>query len=416
MRIPPVRRGREAAPPPAIDARGARDAVQGAVRVDRSTEQLLRRLVPGDVAVLDHLDLDRATAEALVARRPAAVVNASATTSGRYPALGAGVLVAAGVRLVDGAGRAVMSDLPEGSRVRVEAGRVVLLGPDGERVVAQGAVQTAASVAAAQERARPGLAVQLESLVAGAAEQLQREHALLLDGAGLPRLSTPLRGREVVVVARAGSWREDLRALRPYLRDHRPVLVGVDAGADAVLEAGHRLDVVVGDLAAVSERALTCGAELVAHVRPGAAGRRGPDRARALGADPLEMAVSGTSADAALLLAGAAGASVVVAVGAPAALVDLLDRGRAGMAGALLTRLRLGGSLVDARSVARLHRPRISEWQLAALVLAALLALGAAMATTTFGQTSLALVAERAGDALGALDALGPRPAGPGAG
>ena len=234
--------------------------VAGPARVDPRTKGLTKRLRPGDIAVIDHLDLDRVSAEALVACQPAAVLNAARSTSGRYPNLGPEILVGAGIPLVDDLGADIMS-LTEGHRLRVVDGSVY----EGETLVAEGVTQTAETVAAAMEEARAGLSVQLESFAANTMDYLRRERDLLLDGVGVPDIRTvdrrspgadrgarvPLQGRPVT--------------LRPYIREYRPVLIGVDGGADAILDAGWRPDMIVGDMDSVSDRALTCGAEVIVH-------------------------------------------------------------------------------------------------------------------------------------------------------
>lgn len=338
------------------------------------------RLRPGDVVVIDHLDLDRASAEALVAARPAAVLNAARSISGRYPNLGPWVLVAAGVPLVDDLGPDVLS-VAEGHVLRIVGGAVY----DGERLLAEGDVATAESVADGMAAARAGLATQLESFAANGMAHLRAEHLLLLEGTGVPELRTAIEGRPAVVVVPGPDGAGDLEALRPYLREHRPVLVGVDGGADTILAARLRPDLVVGDLDAVSDRALTGGAELVLRTRrdgetPGLA------RARKLGVAHVVFPAGGSAADVALLLVAARGAAVVVTAGLRAGLLDLLDAGRDSMAGTVLTRLRLGDRLLDARAVARLYRHRISTGQVVLLAVAALVALGVALAVTPAGQ------------------------------
>lgn len=380
--------------------------VEGTARLDRSTKTLTQRLQPGDVAVIDHRDLDRVSAEALVARRPGAVVNAASSTSGRYPNLGPEVVVAAGVPLLDAVGPAVLQDLAEGQRVRLDGQRLLALTPAGEQVVASGTLLTEAGVAAASQAARTGMSEQLEAFAANTMEHLLRERALLLDHVGVPQVRTRIDGRPVLLVVRGHSYREDLRALRSWVREHRPVVIGVDGGADAVLEAGYRLDMVVGDMDSVSDRALTCGAEVVVHAyRDGRA--PGLERVRALGVAAVLFPATGTSEDVAMLLADDRGARVIVAVGTHATLEEFLDKGRAGMASTFLTRLRVGSKLVDAKGVAGLYRPRITTLQLLALVLAGLLALGAALATTALGQTALLLAAGSLEDLRVVLGGLG---------
>jgi uncharacterized membrane-anchored protein len=360
--------------------------IAGTARVDRRTKNLTKRLRPGDIAVIDHLDLDRVSAEALVACRPAAVLNAARSTSGRYPNLGPEILVSAGIPLVDDLGPDVFT-LVEGQEAIVEAGQVKV----GHRLVAEGALQDADTVAASMEEARAGLAAQLEAFAANTMDYLRRERDLLLDGVGVPDIATVIEGRQVLIVVRGYHYKEDLVSLRPYIKEYRPVLIGVDGGADAIIEAGWKPHLIVGDMDSVSDKALACGAEVVVHAyRDGRA--PGVERVAALGVKHVVFPATGTSEDIAMLLADDKGAELIVALGTHATLVEFLDKGRSGMASTFLTRLRVGGKLVDAKGVSQLYRSRISSWQLGWLVAAGLLALGAAIASTAAGQTAMGLI------------------------
>lgn len=363
------------------------------VRVDRRTKNLTKRLGSGEIAVIDHMDIDKVSAEALVACSPAAIINAAPSISGRYPNLGPEIIMTAGIPLLDSAGPEVMVGLTEGSTARLHEGGIWV----GDRLVAEATVQDHDSVAASMEEARAGLSVQLESFAANTMEYLRRERALLLDGIGVPDVRTALDGRQVLIVVRGYHYKEDLATLRPYIREYRPVLIGVDGGADAVLEAGYVPDMIVGDMDSVSDQALTCGAEVVVHAyRDGRA--PGLERVRSLGVEAVVFPATGTSEDVAMLLADDKGASLIVAVGTHATLVEFLDKGRAGMASTFLTRLRVGGKLVDAKGVSRLYRQRISNRQLAVLILAGLVALGVALAATPGGQAFFSLIGARLDD------------------
>ena len=364
------------------------------VRVDARTKKLAKRLRAGEFAVIDHSDLDRVAAESLVECRPAAVLNAAPSISGRYPNLGPGILIEAGIPLIDDLGPDVMR-LKEGQRVVLDLaedspdrGSVRPVGSD--EILAQGTVQTAASVAAAMEEAKAGLAVQLEAFAANTMEYMRGERDLLLNGVGMPDVRTDMNGRHVLIVVRGYSYKEDLRALKPYIREYKPVIIGVDGGADAVLEAGFKPHMIVGDMDSVSDRALGCGAEVIVHAyRDGRA--PGLKRVEDLGVEHLVFAATGTSEDVAMLLADAAGAELIVALGTHATLLEFLDKGRAGMSSTFLTRLKVGGRLIDAKGVSRLYRTRISGWHLVALALAGLIALFVALAATPAGRTLLGL-------------------------
>src|SRR4051794_16486629 len=355
--------------------------VVGVARLDRRTKRLTKRLRPGDIAIIDHVDLDRIGAEGLVAARVGAVVNAAPSISGRYPNLGPEVLLNAGVPLLDAVDAEVFAQVQEGETVRLLDD--TLYADDG-RVLAKGQPQDEATIVAAMAEARAGLAVQLEAFAANTMEYLKRERDLLFDGVGVPDIKTSLEGRHVLVVVRGYDYRQDLVALRHYIREYKPVLIAVDGGADALLEEGLKPDLIVGDMDSVSDDALRCGAEVVVHAyRDGNA--PGLDRVKDLGIDPVVFPAAGTSEDVALLLADDKGASLIVAVGTHATLVEFLDKGRAGMASTFLTRLRVGGKLVDAKGVSRLYRSRIPGYMLFILVVAAFVALYAAAVVTPVG-------------------------------
>ncbi len=381
MRIATLRRNRQAEPPP---------GTIGVARLDRRTKNLTKRIRPGEIAVIDHVDIDRVSADHLVTCRVAAVVNAAPSTSGRYPNLGPEILLAAGIPLLDGVGDTVFGELRDGDTVRLHGDTLY----DGkERVLAVGAVQDAETIGAAMAEARAGLATQLEAFAANTMEYLLKERDLLLDGVGVPEITTRLEGRHALIVVRGYNYREDLRALRPYVREYRPILIGVDGGADALVENGYTPDLIVGDMDSVSDEVLRCGAEVVVHAY--ADGHApGLQRVQDLGVKAIVFPAAGTSEDVAMLLADESGATLIVAVGTHATLVEFLDKGRQGMASTFLTRLRVGGKLVDAKGVSRLYRQRISNWSLLLLVLATLIAMAAAVFVSSAGQAYGDLLAD----------------------
>ena len=399
MRLPPRQRSGRDLP-----------GVSGTVRMDRRTSAVVRRVHAGDIAVIDHLDLDRGHAEALVESGVVAVVNASSFISGRYPNLGPEVLGRSGVLMVDAVGTEVFSRLRDGDRLRLQDGALLV----GSRQVAEGQVLAADDVDALLADARMGLSAQLASLTHNTTEFLRREQELLLHGVGLPALRTSVQGRPVVVVVRGFDYRDDLRGLRRFIREQQPVLVGVDGGADALLEAGHRVDVLVGGdqaLAAtaasgqgartVSDAALSGADELVLHTDRGHSGRAtSADRLSRLGLDHGLVSASGTTEDIALLLADAGGASLVVTVGTRTGLDDFLDNGRGGPASTFLTRLRVGPKLVDAKSVPTLYAGRVRLWQLQLVLLVGLMALAVALASTPVGHQWWSSTAEPVSAAL----------------
>jgi uncharacterized membrane-anchored protein len=346
------------------------DAVVGPARVDRRTKDLVRRLEPGEIAVIDHADIDRVAAEGLIAEGAAAVVNAGSSISGRYPNGGPIRIVEAGIPLLDEVGSDVMDRIHEGDVLRVVGGEVWR----GEDLVATGTVLDAAAIVESMESARANIGAELEQFAANTLEYIQREAKLTFEPIELPPLRTEIKGRHALVVVRGHDYKSDLAALRPYLREYQPVLIAVDGGADALLQAGFQPDIIIGDFDSVSDRALHCGAELIHHVHLDG---RAPGRENLLawGVPYQEFVIDGTSEDVAMLLAYEAGAPLIVAVGTHATMVEFLDKGRRGMSSTFLTRMRLGPVLVDAKGVSRLYEGRVRRRDIVALVSAAVLAM-----------------------------------------
>jgi uncharacterized membrane-anchored protein len=349
--------------------------LHGTARVARRAAAAARRAKPGDIAVLEHQDLDGTSAQLLVDAGVAAVVNAAPSISGRYPNRGPQVLVEAGIPLLDHVGPEVFARLDDGEKLRLDGETLFR----GEEVVATGHLMTPSSVDAAMGAARGRLGAQLEAFAHATTEHLRRERDLLLDGSGAPALRTRIEGRPVVVVARARGVEAELKRLGSWLKANRPVLVAVDEAADAVLAMGLRPDLVVGDPRLVSDDVLDCGAEIVVRAdRDGSA--PGLHRAEQAGVEPVVFATSGSDDDAALLLVDAQAPALVVGVGWHPSLAALVDSGRAVMPSAFLTRLRLGDRFVDSATVLAVHRRPARTWPLWLLCLVLLAALAAVVA------------------------------------
>jgi len=349
--------------------------IEGVAKLGRRTKQLISRLGERDVAIIDHEDLDRVCAEDLVTARVRCVVNVARSSSGRYPNAGPLVLAEAGVHLVDVPGAPLFAVLKDGDRVLVRGGRIER---DGE-LIAEGEVQDLESVARAHEERRREIGEALEAFARNTMTHILEERELLAGKIDLPELRTSFRDRPALVVVRGAGHQRDLRMLRPYVRDVRPVLVAVDGGADAILEEGFRPDLIVGDMDSASDAALRSGAELVVHAYPDG---RAPGRARLdqLGLAYRVVPAPATSEDVAMLIAAEKGAELIVTVGAHFNLVEFLDKNRHGMSSTFLTRLRIGEILVDAKGVSRLYRPSAGGGPLVVVVLAALATLAIVIA------------------------------------
>jgi uncharacterized membrane-anchored protein len=366
----------------------------GVARVDRRTKNLTKRLHPGEVAIIHHSDLDRVSAEALVTAGAGVVVNAVRSVSGRYPNLGPSILLEAGIPLIDDVGEQVFTLVAEGDRLVVDGDR--LLNAEGA-VVISGTLVTTEVLEEQLEQARAGLSDQIDAFTLNTMTYLREEKELLLEGVGVPEIRTQIEGRHVLIVVRGYNYRGDLDVLRPYISEYRPLLIGVDGGADALLEAGYKPHMIIGDMDSCSDAALQCGAELVVHAyRDGRA--PGVERVEALGLSAVVFPVLGTSEDAAMLLADSYGARLLVAVGTHYSLVEFLDKGREGMASTFLTRLRVGSKLVDAKGVSRIYRSQVKGWHLALLVLSGVVALVTALAQTVVGGEIGSLIVARLRD------------------
>jgi uncharacterized membrane-anchored protein len=327
--------------------------VRGVARLGKRTKTLVKRLKPHDVAIIDHENLDRVSAEDLIACGVKAVVNAARSSSDRYPNMGPLLLVQAGVLLVDAPGAPLFDKLKDGDGVVVRGGEIRRNG----ELVATGAVQDPAALRALNDERRREIGEALEAFARNTVEHMLEERELLIGKLELPRFDTEFRDLPALVVVRGVDHKRDLRALRSYIRDVKPVIVAVDGGADALVEHGFRADMIVGDMDSVSDRTLRMGAELIVHAYPD--GRApGRDRVKELGLPHKVVPAPGTSQDIAMLIAAEKGARLIVSVGSQYNLVEFLDKNRRGMSSTFLTRLRIGEILVDAKGVSRLYRPR----------------------------------------------------------
>lgn len=361
--------------------------LSGTVRLDKRTKDLVKRLDEGDIAIIDHVDIDRVSAEGLLRSGVGVVVNAASSISGAYPNSGPLLLARAGVQILDHVGSEVFEQVREGDTIHIVDTTLVCDG----RELASGEWLTVESIEESMERANSRLGERLDEFARNTLDFLEREKDLLADGGGIPHVRTAMDGRHVLVVVRGYDYREDLGALAPYIREMKPVLIGVDGGADALREIGCRPDIVVGDMDSVSDEALKGGAELIAHVYEDG---RSPamDRIRALGLEATPWSIRATSEDLALLLAYESGADLIVAVGTHANLVEYLDKGRKGMASTFLVRLKVGPKLVDAKGVNKLYRTSVRPVDLVLLAGAALVVVSVITVISPGARTMLGLV------------------------
>jgi uncharacterized membrane-anchored protein len=343
--------------------------VTARARADRRTKDLVKRLEPGEIAVINHADVDLVAADALVDAGVVAVINAAESFTGRYPNLGPLQLVRNGVVLLDDVGVGVLELISEGAVVTIDGDRVLIADDE----VAVGHRQNEEDLTDRVAEARNNVGEQLELFAANTLEYLRKERHLATDNPDLPASIVEFKGRQTLVVVRGIDFREDLLALHRsgYIRELRPVLIGVDGGADALLSLGLKPHIIIGDMDSVGEAALRCGAELIVHAYAG--GRApGAKRLRDLGLQYLLFESAGTSEDIAMLLAYERGTELIVAVGTHNSMEDFLDKGRQGMASTFLVRLKVGRMLIDAKGVNNLYRPVVKGRDIALFAVAML--------------------------------------------
>lgn len=347
----------------------------GTAKLDKRTKDLVKRLGPDDVAIIDHVDMDRVSAESLVASGVEVVVNASMSISGAYPNVGPLLLARGGITLLDHVGGEVFDAIQEGDSIEVVGNEIRKNGV----VCARGTRLSVGEIERRMEAAKAGLEEQLDRFARNTIEYLEKEKSILTDDLWVPKTTTVISGRHALVVVRGYDYRQDLLTLRGYVSEMHPVLIGVDGGADAIYETtGRRPDIIVGDMDSVSDEALKCGAQLIVHAYPD--GRApGLERLEALGLKGSTWPLAATSEDLALLLAYESGADLIVAVGTHANLIEYLDKGRKGMASSFLVRLKVGPKLVDAKGVNKLYRQSVGTGHLVLLTLSALAVVSAAV-------------------------------------
>jgi uncharacterized membrane-anchored protein len=370
--------------------------ISGPARLGRRTKDLVKHLAPGDIAIVDHADLDRVSAEELSDAGVAAVVNVSPSSTGRYPNPGPLELVREGIVLVDAPGAPLFDEIDDGEQLTLRHGSLWRNGT----CLVEGAELDEDTLVLKLGEQRERMTEALEAFADNTLRHLREEARLLTGDVEFPPLRTRFRDRHAVVVARGPGYKQDLAIVRPYIRDFRPVLVAVDGGADALLDAGLTPHVIVGDFDSVSDRALRCGAELLVHAY--ADGRApGAERLVARGAPHQTVRAPGISEDVALQLVYARGATLIVAVGTHFNLVEFLERERDGMASTFVTRLTVGEVLVDAKGVSRLVSRRIGLWPLVAFAAAGILAVVVAVLASPALRNVIEVLTRNVADALG---------------
>jgi len=349
----------------------------GRVRLGTKTKDLVKRLLEGEIAIIDHKDIDQLAAESLIERKVKAVINASPSISGKYPNLGPRRLLSAGIVIIDNVEKDIFDSLAEGDLITIKDGQIL----KDEELLFQGEVLNTKKVEQRLEQTKENIGVELNKFVDNTLDYAKKEKHLIL-GIDIPKVDIKLKDKDVLIVVRGKDYREDLEAVSSYIREVRPVLIGVDGGADALVEYGFEPDIIIGDMDSISDETLASGAELVVHAYPNGHAP-GMERIKALGLAAKTFPAPGTSEDIAMLLAYEKGAELIVAVGTHTTMIDFLEKGRPGMASTFLVRLKVGSKLVDAKGVNKLYKSRIKPKYVAEVLVASLIPIIAIMSVST---------------------------------
>ena len=341
--------------------------VEAPIKVDRKTKKLAKRLSTGDIAVINHTDIDEVAANSLVECKIKLVINAAPSISGRYPNKGPKILIDNNILIIDNVGEKVFEDLKEGQIIEVNNG---LIYRDGQ-LIGQGEVMDKSVVEQKTKIAYENMSVELDRFIDNTIEYAKREKGFILGETEIPKMATDYKDKHVLVVVRGQDYKEDLATIRSYIEEMKPILVGVDGGADALIECGYDPDVIVGDMDSVTDEALKKAKEIVVHAYVD--GRApGLKRVQDLGLDAVVFPAPGTSEDIAMLTAYEYGAELIVALGSHSNMIDFLEKGRKGMASTFLVRLKIGAKLIDAKGVNLLYKSKLKMKYIWALVVTAI--------------------------------------------
>ncbi|GAB6099001.1 putative cytokinetic ring protein SteA [Halanaerocella petrolearia] len=341
--------------------------LSGRVRLGTKTKNLVKNLTTGEIAVIKHQDLDYLAAQSLLEAGVKAVVNAKASISGKYPNLGPQKILAAKIPIIDQVGDNIFKSLNSGEKIKIKDGNIIKR----DKVIATGDILTLEGVESRLQETRANLETELSKFIDNTLDYAKKEKNLILD-LDIPKVNTDLQDRDVLIVVRGKDYRQDLEAVSSYIKQVNPVLIGVDGGADALVEYGFEPDIIIGDMDSVSDEVLASGAELIVHAYPDGKAP-GMERIRDLNLEARKFPAPGTSEDIAMLLGYEQGAELIVAVGTHTHMIDFLEKGRPGMASTFLVRLKVGNKLVDAKGVNKLYNTRLQPKHLAQLMIASLI-------------------------------------------
>ncbi|MTI79394.1 MAG: hypothetical protein FH758_00720 [Firmicutes bacterium] len=344
--------------------------IKGVVKYDRKTKNLVKRLQPGDIAVINHRELDKVAAQSLIDSKVKAVINIAPSLCEDYPNLGPLTLLDAGIPLIDNTGEELLNGISEGTKVELVDGDIY----SKSNLIGHGLLLDKDYILRKMDESKTNINETLSKFVKNTLDYAQNEIDFICENLPMPNVKTTFNNKHTLIVVRGHNYKEDLIAIKSYIDEVQPVLIGVDGGSDALLEFGYTPDIIIGDMDSISDNTLNCGAELIVHGYPD--GRApGLQRIEDLGLEAKVFAARGTSEDIAMLLAYEKGTELIVAVGTHSNMLEFLEKGRKGMASTFLMRLKVGSVLVDAKGVSKLYKSPMKARYVAQLILAAMVPL-----------------------------------------
>ncbi|SNR87015.1 Uncharacterized membrane-anchored protein [Anaerovirgula multivorans] len=342
--------------------------IRAPVKLDKKTKNLVNRIHEGEIAIINHQDIDEIAANSLVNKKVLAIINCQQSISGRYPNLGPSILEKAKIHIYDVQQGDLFTKLNDGDMITLQDEKVILNGD----VIATLEKLTLDKINNLLETAEKNIESELEKFIDNTLTYAHKEKYFILGNLEIPTIKTLLYNKQVLVVVRGQNYREDLSAIMPYIKELKPILIGVDGGGDALLEFGLIPDIIIGDMDSVSDECLTSCREIIVHAYPNG-DAPGLDRIQGLNLTATVFPAPGTSEDIAMLLAYDQGADLIVAVGTHSNMIDFLEKGRKGMASTFLVRLKVGSKLIDARGVSKLYKSTLKMKYIMWLFVAALI-------------------------------------------
>lgn len=342
--------------------------IKGTVKKDKKTKNLIKRLKPGDIAIIDHKDIDEIASISLIESKVKCVLNLNMSASGKYPNKGPSILIESGVILLESKNKEIFDIVTEGDVLELTDNKIIYR----DEIIGTYEELNFEKVEELLKVGYSNLEKELDKFIENTLEYAKKEKELVLEKGNIPKIKTKMTNKHALVVVRGKDYKKDLLAIQNYISEVKPILIGVDGGGDALLEFGHIPDIVIGDMDSVSDKCLQLSKEIIVHAyKDGRA--PGLERIKNLGLEAKIYPSAGTSEDIAFLLAYTNNVDLIVAVGTHSNMIDFLEKGRSGMASTFLVRLKVGSKLVDAKGVNMLYRSSLKLKYVIGLGIAALI-------------------------------------------